>query len=326
MKSIRFSSTLVLALIACASFAQKTPEPPASAIAPVPPIHGKGESIIIHKNGDTKEKLTIVVDGDSVTINGKPAKDFNNGDVQIIRNHNHGSDIIAFAPIPGGPKVFNRSFNFQSNDAVLGVMPIDTGNDTGAKINEVTEGSAADKAGLKEGDVITKIGDQKIDDADDLYEVISKYKPNDKVTITYMRDKKVSTTTATLDKNKTRPFVWNGNNDDFNMFKLKDGKGFNFMWDNDKPRLGMRVQDTENSGGVTVKDIDDEDSPAAKAGLKENDVITQVNGKAVQSVKDIKDLLKDLKPGDDVKLQYKRNGATQSATVHIPKPLQTSDL
>ena len=322
MKSIRFSFSLALALIACASFAQKTPPPP-PAIAPVPPAHGKGESIIIHKDGDSKEKLTIVVDGDNVTINGKPAKDFKNGDVEVIQHSGWDADAFAMTPPHGGPKVYNRSFNFQSNDAVLGVMPTD--GDNGAKINEVTEGSAAAKAGLKEGDVITKIGDKKIASADDLYEAMGKYKPNDKVTVTYMRDKKENTTTATLDKSKSHPFVWNGNNDDMKMFKLDDGRGFNFMW-NDKPRLGMRVQDTENSGGVTVKDIDDEDSPAAKAGLKENDVITQVNGKAVQSVKDIKDQLKDLKPGDDVKLQYKRNGATQSATVHIPKPLETSDL
>jgi len=322
MKSIRFSFSLALALIACASFAQKTPPPP-PAIAPVPPAHGKGESIIIHKDGDSKEKLTIVVDGDNVTINGKPAKDFKNGDVEVIQHSGWDADAFAMTPPHGGTKVYNRSFNFQSNDAVLGVMPTD--GDNGAKINEVTEGSAAAKAGLKEGDVITKIGDKKIASADDLYEAMGKYKPNDKVTVTYMRDKKENTTTATLDKSKSHPFVWNGNNDDMKMFKLDDGRGFNFMW-NDKPRLGMRVQDTENSGGVTVKDIDDEDSPAAKAGLKENDVITQVNGKAVQSVKDIKDQLKDLKPGDDVKLQYKRNGATQSATVHIPKPLETSDL
>jgi serine protease Do len=216
-----------------------------------------------------------------------------------------------------------KNFNMHSNNAMLGIMPADA--DNGAKINEVTTGSAADKAGLKAGDVITKINDAKIDGADDVYDAIGKYKPNDKVTITYKRDNKESTTTATLDKNTTRPFVWNGNDGDLNMFKLKDGKDFNFMW-NDKPRLGMRVQDTENSQGVTVKDIDDDDSPAAKAGLKEDDVITQVNGNTVQTVKDIKDQLKDLKPGDDVKLQYKRNGTTQTATVHIPKPLQTSDL
>lgn len=323
MKAIRFSSTLVLALLTCAGFAQTTsPKPPAPAIAPVPPVPGKGESIIIHKNGDSKEKMTIVIDGDNVTINGKPAKDFKNGDVEVIRSHDMAINLAPFAA-PGGTKMFNRSFNFQSNDAVLGVMPTD--GDNGAKLSEVSKGSAAEKAGLKQGDVITKINDKKIADADDLYDAIGKYKPDDKVTITYKRDNKESTTTATLDKNNNHPFVWNGNNNDFRSFRLNDGKGFDFMW-NDRPRLGLRVQDTENSAGVTVKDIDDDDSPAAKAGLKENDVITEVNGKAVQTVKDIKDQLKDLKPGDDVKLQYKRNGATQSATVHIPKPLQTSDL
>ena len=100
MKSIRFSSTLALALLACVGFAQKTPEPQAAAIPPVPPIHGKGESIIIHKNGDGKEKLTIVVDGDNVTINGKPAKDFKDGDVEVIASS--WSDVIAYAPIPTG--------------------------------------------------------------------------------------------------------------------------------------------------------------------------------------------------------------------------------
>ncbi len=325
MKPIRFSSTLALALITCVGFAQKTPEPPAPAIAPVPPIHGKGESIIIHKNGDSKEKLTIVVDGDNVTINGKPAGDFKKGDVEIIRGDN---DVLIHPPMPpvppfGGAKAFTRNFNFKSNDAVLGVMPVD--GDNGAKLSEVTKGSAADKAGLKEGDVVTKINDKKIEDADDLYDAVGKYKPTDKVTITYMRDKKQNTTTATLDKNKANTFVWNGNDGDFNKFKFKDGNDLNFMWD-EKPRLGLRVQDTENGQGVTVKDIDDDDSPAAKAGLKEDDVITEVNGKAVQSVKDIKDQLKDLKQGDDVKLTYKRNGTTQTATVHIPKPLQTSDL
>lgn len=323
MKRLSVPLVLTLALITSTSFAQTAPEPPAPAIASVPPVPGKGDNIIIHKKGGSKEKMTIVIDGDNVTINGKPAKDFKDGDVKILRNPR--GDVMTYAPATpfGGPKMFNRSFNFQNNDAVLGVMPED--DDNGAKITEVTAGSAADKAGLKAGDVITKIGDKKITDADDLYDIIGDHKPNDKVAITYMRDKKESTTTATLDKNTSHAMAWNdGNNNMFKKFRM-DNDNFNFVW-NDKPRLGMRVQDTENSQGVTVMDIDDDDSPAAKAGLKENDVITEVNGKAVQSVKDIKDGIKDVKPGDDVKLQYKRNGASQTATVHIPKLLQTSDL
>ena len=323
MKKLRFSSTLLLAFIASAGFAQTAPTPPVPPAAPVPSMSDKSENIIIHKNGDNKEKLTIVVDGDNVTINGKPAKDFKNGDVQVIRSDR---DFMMPAMPPmfpqGGAKAFVRNFDMRGNDAMLGIMPTDA--DNGAKINEVTEGSAADKAGLKEGDVITKINSTKIDDADDVYDAIGKYKPNDKVTITYMRDKKESTATATLDKNKSRAFAWNNNDDALNM--LRNNRAFNFEWNDNKPRLGLRVQDTENSQGVTVMDINDDEAPAAKAGLKENDVITEVNGKAVQSVKDVKDQLKDIKPGDDVKLQYKRNGTVQSATVHIPKPLQTSDL
>ena len=105
-------------------------------------------------------------------------------------------------------------------------------------------------------------------------------------------------------------------------------KNFSLNWDDHQPRLGLRVQDLENSTGVKVIDVnDDNDSPAAKAGLKEDDIITQVNGKPVQSVKDVKDQLADIKPGDDIKVTYQRgNSAAQTATLHIPKPLQTSDL
>src|SRR5690348_1115560 len=108
MKHLRFSSTLLLLCFACAGFAQTTPTPPT---APMPPIGDKNENIIIHKNVDNKEKMTIVIDGDNVTINGKPAKDFKDGDVEVLR----GNDMVvpAFPPMPlqGGSKAFVRSFN-----------------------------------------------------------------------------------------------------------------------------------------------------------------------------------------------------------------------
>ncbi len=322
MKKIIVPAALLMALIVTETDAQIPP----AVLAP--PAKEKSENIIIRKNGNKKEKLTIVVDGDNITVNGKPAKDFKDSDIEIIHDNDDAIDI--FPPMPpmppmpvhGGAKTFTRNFTIHSNSAVLGLMPED--GDDGARITEVTKGSAADKAGLKEDDVITKIGDTKIDDAGDVYDAIGKYKPNDKVTITYKRDKKENTVTATLDKNTART-LYNNSEDMFNAAPFVNGKSFNFSW-NSKPRLGLRIQDTENSGGVTVTDIDDEDAPAAKAGLREKDIITEVNGKNVQSVKDVKDQLKDMKPGDDIKLQYKRGAASQSATIHIPKPLQTSDL
>jgi serine protease Do len=72
--------------------------------------------------------------------------------------------------------------------------------------------------------------------------------------------------------------------------------------------------------------MDDEDSPAAKAGLKENDIITQVNGKAIASVDDLRESIKDVKKGDTVKITYKRNNQTQTIDVKFPRELKTIDL
>ena len=46
------------------------------------------QRIIIHKKDSTKEKITVVIDGDNVTVNGKPIDDFISDDVEIIgRSH-----------------------------------------------------------------------------------------------------------------------------------------------------------------------------------------------------------------------------------------------
>ena len=61
---------------------------------------------------------------------------------------------------------------------------------TGVYINEVLKGSAAEKAGLKENDVIVAIDGQKITDGSSVQAKVSGYHPGDKATITYIRDGK----------------------------------------------------------------------------------------------------------------------------------------
>ncbi|MDD5693286.1 MAG: trypsin-like peptidase domain-containing protein [Patescibacteria group bacterium] len=62
----------------------------------------------------------------------------------------------------------------------------------------VLPGSPAEKAGLKDGDIITKIGDNKISASQSLSSIIAKYKVGDKVKISYIRDGKQKTTEVTL--------------------------------------------------------------------------------------------------------------------------------
>ncbi|NGY59179.1 PDZ domain-containing protein [Lentzea sp. NEAU-D13] len=77
---------------------------------------------------------------------------------------------------------------------VLGVKVEST--EQGAKITEITPGGAAEKAGLKAGDVITKFGDRRIDESDTLVAAVRSKAPGDKVTVTLSDNRTVE---ATLD-------------------------------------------------------------------------------------------------------------------------------
>ncbi len=293
------------------------------------------QSIIIHKKDSSKEKITVVIDGNNITVNGKPIDDFTSNDIDIIKQNNisDDGDVIAYsygggpviAPRPPQEEAFQRDMirKIKTNTAFLGVMTEKT--DQGAKITDVTDGSAAEKAGLKENDIITKIGDDKITGPDDLYKAVGAHKPDEKVLVTYLRDGKQSTANVALGKSdQIKVYSWNTPG---GAVLRKDYAPYNFSFDwNDKPRLGISAQDTEEGKGVKILDVDDEDSPAAKAGLKEGDVITQVNGKAITSTEDLRESLKDVKKGDTVKITYSRNNQTQTIDVKFPKELKTIDL
>jgi len=69
----------------------------------------------------------------------------------------------------------------------------------GAKISKVDAGSAAQSAGLRSGDVITKVDDHLITSSDSLVAIVRSYRPGDEVTVTYERGGSTHTVQATLD-------------------------------------------------------------------------------------------------------------------------------
>jgi putative serine protease PepD len=68
----------------------------------------------------------------------------------------------------------------------------------GALVAAVTSGSAAEKAGLQRGDVITRFGDKVVNDSDDLVGAVQAGKVGDRVEVTYKRNGAESTATVTL--------------------------------------------------------------------------------------------------------------------------------
>jgi len=62
----------------------------------------------------------------------------------------------------------------------------------------VLPGTGAAKAGLKRGDVVTKLDGKTVTDQSDLSQVIEAKKPGDKLSVTYVRNGHTSTVTVTL--------------------------------------------------------------------------------------------------------------------------------
>jgi serine protease Do len=165
---------------------------------------------------------------------------------------------------------------------------------------------------------------------------VQKHKPGEKVDIKYTRDGKEQKATAELGKWKgatalgsTAPFE--NFNMDLNFDDLKmpamprafNGQGWS--WSGNGPKLGISVQDTDDGKGVKVIEVDEE-SNAAKAGIKEDDIITQVDDKAVNGVDEIAKLLKEKKENPTVRFQLTRNGKPQNIEVKMPRKIKTADL
>lgn len=301
------------------------------------------EQIVISRNGD--KKIVVEVDGNKVTVNGKPLEDYTGGDVTVLQNR-----FKDLAALSGGySQLFNNdgfraltTTGADANRPMLGVVT-EKAEKGGAEIQSVTKDGGAEKAGMKKGDVITKVGDAKIETPDDLTKAIRAHKPGDKVDVTYLRDKKEQKATAELSKYKgvtaygvTAP----GGQNYFNAVpdlreleglavprvrNISPGQQFSWNWSGGNPKMGMSVQDTEDGKGVKVVDVDSE-SNASKAGIKENDVITEVDGQAVNNADEIAKIIRDSKEKVSVKMKLTRNGKAETVDVKIPRKLKTADL
>lgn len=97
-----------------------------------------------------------------------------------------------------------------------------------------------------------------------------------------------------------------------------------------KPFIGVSIADvsaeTQSYGlpaGAAVKEIV-EDSPAQKAGLEINDIITEVNGKEIKSSSDLSDTVKGASVGDVLKLKVYRQGKTIDVDITVSEKIQSA--
>jgi membrane-associated protease RseP (regulator of RpoE activity) len=223
---------------------------------------------------------------------------------------------------------------------------------SGAIVEEVREGSAAEKAGIRKGDVIAEFDGERVRGVRHLTRLVSETPEGRSVTAVVERDGKRLDLTVTpesgamafggrdfelvvphmrfehlpgveqqlrreLERSLPREGTWS--------FRGRPGEAFSFRM-NERGRLGVSIQPLEGQlaeyfgteKGVLVNSVE-KDSPAARAGLKAGDVVTAVNGRAVDEPSELIDAVRDAGDGATLSIDIVRDKKPQSLTAELEK-------
>jgi hypothetical protein len=180
----------------------------------------------------------------------------------------------------------------------------------GACITAIEGGTPAEKAGLKEGDVIIAMDGEAIKSGEDLAEAIGDHKPGDEVKFTFYRGKEKKTANITLaaKKEDAPSFDWSWDQDESNgsYERALESMAEAFRADQRGAFLGVDGEDEPNEGGVRITNVVDS-SAAERMGLKEGDVIRSINGETIGSFEDLADLMEDSEPNSDAQVRVERD-------------------
>lgn len=154
---------------------------------------------------------------------------------------------------------------------------------TGVFVSEVNDNSAAEQAGIVKGDVITEINGVKVKSPSELQELVGRYRPGDKITVTLKRDSKTKQIEVTLRNLQGDTSIVKAG-----TFETILGAKVVNVTDEEKQRLGIQH-------GVKVTEL--QDGKLKTEGVKPGFVITQVNNTPVRSVSELERLFNSLKGG-----------------------------
>jgi Do/DeqQ family serine protease len=153
---------------------------------------------------------------------------------------------------------------------------------SGAIVSSVTAGSAADRAGLARGDVITSFNGQPVSDTNSLRNRVAAAEPGSNATVVVLRDGKERTVSVRLDEAAASRAARRGGD--------PEGEGSTALGVSVAPltpELAARARVPRDVQGLIVQDVTP-DSRAAAAGIQPGDVIVEVNRKPVQSIDDLR--------------------------------------
>ncbi len=168
---------------------------------------------------------------------------------------------------------------------------LDLKSNEGVIVSGVKSGSAADKAGVKQGDIITAINGEKVDDGNVLRNKVAQTSPGSAVKITISRDGNPQEISVTLDesapdsaKNENAP------KGDGEIDKGQTTGKLGLSLQPLTPQIAKQIGVESNTEGLVVTEVDPSGA-AAEQGVNQGDVILQINKQPVKSLDDVRSVL-----------------------------------
>jgi S1-C subfamily serine protease len=215
---------------------------------------------------------------------------------------------LALAGILGAPLALMAATAGTAAKPYLGiaVAKAEEGGPSGVQVHDVNPAGPAGKAGLKADDRIVKAGDRAVKDFEDIQAALAGHKPGDKLKLTVVRDGKEQAVTVTLGEAAHRDNA------------AAAPKSRAFLGVHSQP-LTAEMKDhlklNADRGALVTWVLPD--SPAATAGLAEEDVITHVGDAAVNSPGDLRQAVEKAGTGKDVVLKVVRGEKRMDVKVRL---------
>ena len=168
---------------------------------------------------------------------------------------------------------------------------------TGILVNEVFEGDPAEIAGIMPGDVITNIGNERLESLNQLSRVVAGFAPGEEVQVKIIRDRQALTLLVLLGIKKEKPIVTS-------LPPIQNGLDLGIDVSPITDDLATRYK-LEDQEGILVSKVGRQ-SIAYSEGLREGDVIKEVNRVKVPTLAEFRSALEDIRPGETILLRILR--------------------
>ena len=155
---------------------------------------------------------------------------------------------------------------------------IDLGTMEGIYVAKVTEGGAAEEAGIKEGDVIVEANGQKVTKMAELQEAIAQKRPGEKITLSYLHNKKKHTATVTLKNEQGSTKVIK--NMDLDVLDAN----FREVTEAQKQQLNINY-------GLEVMKVNN--GKLKEVGIGKGFIIQRVNDQSIKTIEDLQKVVKE---------------------------------